>query len=90
MKGPLMEMGMKDAFRKGDANFQGINGANDLWLSEFSQLNQLVVGGQVAPLPPRARRFFRGPPGGRHKRQSSSAKYKLCSENPGSYTYLQR
>jgi len=72
MKDPLMEMGMKDAFMEGEANFKGINGANDLWLSEFSQLNQLVVGGGGPLQPPRSRSFFRNPPRRRRQGRQSS------------------
>ena len=43
MRSDLMDMGMEAAFKAKAADFQGINGVNDLWLSQFSQLNEIVV-----------------------------------------------
>ena len=56
MKTALMDMGMEDAFKSGVANFQGINGGNDLWLSEFSQLNQVTVSGEETAAKEKSRR----------------------------------
>ena len=36
---------MKNAFNANKADFTGINGGNDLYLTAFSQLNDLTIGG---------------------------------------------
>ena len=85
MKDPLMDMGMEDAFSSGVANFQGVNGGNDLWLTEFSQLNQIKVSGDT-PLPRSrrrvlSRRFLRS----QNSRQLQSREYKLHFERQFMY-----
>ncbi len=39
----LQSFGMIDAFDRNRADFTGVNGANDLFLTAFSQINQLQI-----------------------------------------------
>ncbi len=40
----LQSFGMLDAFNANKADFTGINGANDLYLTAFAQLNDIQLG----------------------------------------------
>ena len=42
----LQSFGMLDAFNANKADFTGINGANDLYLTAFAQLNDIQLGKQ--------------------------------------------
>ena len=39
----LQSFGMVDAFNRNKADFTGVNGANDLYLTAFSQLNDVQI-----------------------------------------------
>jgi serine protease inhibitor len=45
LKESLEAMGVSDAFRRGKADFSGVNGGRDLYLSSFKQLTEVVVDG---------------------------------------------
>ena len=44
----LPAMGVKDAFNSTAADFSGINGGRDLYLTSFQQLTEFVVDGEAA------------------------------------------
>ena len=43
MNETLQSFGMVDAFNRNKADFTGVNGANDLFLTAFSQLNHVQI-----------------------------------------------